>query len=993
MGWAKAELFIYDKAFPRSWQEVAWFPGLWMPITSASSRQEENSNFMHALKSRPIVFGFEEVLENLFPMRLIRCRARGSVRALSLYRVCKALCYLRVVYILNYQVLSGIPERELSLRGRALRSGSVLGVGMRARRKAAFLLLSIPSLYFINSRQNSSRVGRMRPLSLFYSDASADGVEEIARPALSLARSAQAERDNESCFFVRAASVPRFIRSDIRGKKIRIRICVRYFSADILRIIIIIRSVFVSTAEHDLSNLPANIGFGLHSPGQAGNLGRNSGSFQISYQEGGGPSSESRLICDDCIASLRDSYNFKKMVLHSEETFKERLQRLRRPPEETTVEVKQETYQLEDLEDGSSEDFNVGNINDDENIVDDSLSNIKIEHCKTEPMNFTSEEEAELVIEEEPIRKRRIQRRKVYRTEEGQVVTRKSKSAKGIVQDFQQSIEPSCSEPAPKGRKRGADVAEPETGKRSRSPETVKIKKMKENTLKLIKYSNLTIFFRTKSKYKCFHCQLCYADMRELKTHTSTHEIAARKKIMHLRNLNLLKADISGLECKICATSCNDLDSLLDHLKVHKIKFEGVDYLLMPFRLGDGPLACVFCDRSFGCFKKLQIHMHDHYKNHVCDVCGRSFANVANLRHHVRNLHRPVRCRDCGVTLNNISEKNTHRAKVHNVKFNRYYCHVCCEVSTNAYAKLLHMNKVHGVELPKLKCSFCERVFRNKSMLNGHVRRQHVKEKNHVCDRCPMSFYTSADLRRHKGVHDKRKVVTCDICSTINACAHDKFQYSKVEGVVCVIGVQVAGGECAKGSVGRDDEAITSTSTGSRRARGKNAQYYRDYRARKRAEQEKESLNRINDPSTTADSSTINVAGSVKAKKRKSAAEYQREYRARKKAKRNNILIDSLPAVPSTSTGGFTITHQSTRVDRLTTAGPSINPPMTAGLSTNSDIGFAKPTRRKTPAEYQQEYRARKKAQRESTRAAKTKNDSWRLLMKMPAILVTTIQR
>ncbi|GBP45184.1 hypothetical protein EVAR_25889_1 [Eumeta japonica] len=35
---------------------------------------------------------------------------------------------------------------------------------------------------------------------------------EIARSVLSLARSAQAERDNESCFFVRAAGVHRFIR-------------------------------------------------------------------------------------------------------------------------------------------------------------------------------------------------------------------------------------------------------------------------------------------------------------------------------------------------------------------------------------------------------------------------------------------------------------------------------------------------------------------------------------------------------------------------------------------------------------------------------------------------------------------------------------------------------------------------------------------------------------------------------------------------------------
>ncbi|GBP88285.1 hypothetical protein EVAR_100127_1 [Eumeta japonica] len=35
---------------------------------------------------------------------------------------------------------------------------------------------------------------------------------EIARSALSLARSTQAERDNESCVFVRAAGIYRFIK-------------------------------------------------------------------------------------------------------------------------------------------------------------------------------------------------------------------------------------------------------------------------------------------------------------------------------------------------------------------------------------------------------------------------------------------------------------------------------------------------------------------------------------------------------------------------------------------------------------------------------------------------------------------------------------------------------------------------------------------------------------------------------------------------------------
>ncbi|OWR46278.1 hypothetical protein KGM_208270 [Danaus plexippus plexippus] len=110
----------------------------------------------------------------------------------------------------------------------------------------------------------------------------------------------------------------------------------------------------------------------------------------------------------------------------------------------------------------------------------------------------------------------------------------------------------------------------------------------------------------------------------------------------------------------------------------------------------------------------------------------------------------------------------------------------------------------------------------------------------------------------------------------------------------------------------RDDEATTSTSTGLRGPRRKTAQYYRDYRARKRAEQEKESLYRTSYPSTTANSFR---------RTRKTNAEYQREYRARQKAKRNNMLIDSLAVLPPTSTGGLTSSHQSTIVDQLTTTG------------------------------------------------------------------------
>ncbi|GBP28204.1 hypothetical protein EVAR_76299_1 [Eumeta japonica] len=73
-----------------------------------------------------------------------------SVRALSLYRVCKALCYLRVLWPLNYQVLSGVQlssfrfpnaSFHFALEARALDLYSGVGYAL-ARRNCVFALIN-----------------------------------------------------------------------------------------------------------------------------------------------------------------------------------------------------------------------------------------------------------------------------------------------------------------------------------------------------------------------------------------------------------------------------------------------------------------------------------------------------------------------------------------------------------------------------------------------------------------------------------------------------------------------------------------------------------------------------------------------------------------------------------------------------------------------------------------------------------------------------------
>ena len=62
------------------------------------------------------------------------------------------------------------------------------------------------------------------------------------------------------------------------------------------------------------------------------------------------------------------------------------------------------------------------------------------------------------------------------------------------------------------------------------------------------------------------------------------------------------------------------------------------------------------------------------------------------------------------------------------------------------------------------KCDICEKEFRQKSNLNTHFKGVHEKSKNQTCNICNASF---RDLKRHiKYIHQKENFtkVFCDLC-------------------------------------------------------------------------------------------------------------------------------------------------------------------------------------------------------------------------------------
>ncbi|XP_049302688.1 uncharacterized protein LOC105233358 isoform X3 [Bactrocera dorsalis] len=163
------------------------------------------------------------------------------------------------------------------------------------------------------------------------------------------------------------------------------------------------------------------------------------------------------------------------------------------------------------------------------------------------------------------------------------------------------------------------------------------------------------------------------------------------------------------------------------------------------------------------------------------------------------------------------------------------------------------------------------------------------------------------------------------------------------------------------------DESTISNSAGKDSAArvsrgGKTPQYYREYRARKKAEREKEKFEMI--------------AGS-QTKKRKTAGKYQR---ARKKD--STFTVSSISAGASITTDESTFVNSpitgghSTRVDGLMAAGPpidvdKINDSDNTHNSTDSRLcgaekdGVARVSRGGKTPQYYREYRARKKAERE----------------------------
>ncbi|KAH8397784.1 hypothetical protein KR222_001426 [Zaprionus bogoriensis] len=196
--------------------------------------------------------------------------------------------------------------------------------------------------------------------------------------------------------------------------------------------------------------------------------------------------------------------------------------------------------------------------------------------------------------------------------------------------------------------------------------------------------------------------------------------------------------------CEMCGKKLKHLRNYKEHMLTHT---------------NSKPHQCVVCARFYRTTSSLAAHMRTHAedKPYKCDQCGRSYAAFDHLRRHklTHTGERPYACDQCDKAYYDSSSLRQH--KISHTGEKAFTCEICGVGLSQKSGYKKHM-LVHSGEKPH-KCPICGRAFTFTSNLNAHVR-LHSGEKPFKCDKCMKAFPTQKRLNSHLRVHNKEAPVT-----------------------------------------------------------------------------------------------------------------------------------------------------------------------------------------------------------------------------------------
>lgn len=142
------------------------------------------------------------------------------------------------------------------------------------------------------------------------------------------------------------------------------------------------------------------------------------------------------------------------------------------------------------------------------------------------------------------------------------------------------------------------------------------------NILTIVEFSHVCPFKCRHNHLICFYCGENFSDPQLLRDHTASSHHPKKFKITDHKNM--LKVDLTRIDCRLCPQTINTLEDFKKHItSVHDKKYYfNTRDMILPFRLTKHEYKCALCEAVFPYFHALNKHMNEHYSNFVCETCG-----------------------------------------------------------------------------------------------------------------------------------------------------------------------------------------------------------------------------------------------------------------------------------------------------------------------------------------------------------------------------------
>ena len=246
----------------------------------------------------------------------------------------------------------------------------------------------------------------------------------------------------------------------------------------------------------------------------------------------------------------------------------------------------------------------------------------------------------------------------------------------------------------------------------------------------------------------------------------------------HIREVHTKKRPTIELKCNYCGKEYGRKSTLQEHVSVaHEGKFyqckECDNRYRTPVALKNHIAAvhqgvkhiCQICGMTIKFLHSYKEHMlkHNSIENFQCDVCGKEFVTKIQLSAH--NKSHGEKNHVCNICNSAFTTRNIlvdHDNKVHKGLKNSQ-CKICGLLFYGSYQLKKHIIYKHE-QHRKVQCAQCDRTFAMKSLLDSHIKNDHVHQNK--CDQCSKIFAAKRTLKRHMiTVHEGRKDYKCDQCT------------------------------------------------------------------------------------------------------------------------------------------------------------------------------------------------------------------------------------